>query len=143
MLQQLKDKIPSFDRLLRRLSVMIVDPSISLGSIYSEILGHIVGHYEVIEEEGNYADCDLERDPASISLDAINFIIRDLPVSRENCERIIDYLKTGYPSWDGYNRLITEFSSVLDSSELKALITEGRSNFDAGSTAHWTEDTSK
>lgn len=127
MLDQLKDRIPAFVELQPKLSKWLDDSDETLASIYGRILEHF-GEYDDDKNEGLPSDIR--------NGNVIEFLIRDLPVNRLNCERILAFL-LDRDSFDGYYRLLTDFRALLTSVEREKLISDGNRLFPKEATVLW------
>ena len=131
MLELFKDEIPNLGKLISVIEKMVENPRTDLEEIREVISDHIIEENEIPPD-----DDDKQRDAMSISYNALDDLIDELEVSELNSKRIMKYI-SGYHSYNGYNRLITDFQSLLTETERARLISEGKRIFVSDITEHW------
>ena len=132
MLDLFKDEIPELDKLVTLIRQMLVNPRYSLEDIKEEIIKHIS------EQKGIHPDDDDKLGEAcSVACNAVDDRIDELDETEINCNRIREYIKS-FQSYNGYNRLITDFQGHITDHERQILISDGKRLFVSEITEHWT-----
>lgn len=131
MFELFKDEIPSLDKLSVVIRQMILDKKYSLEEIRKNVVDHISEHKGISSQ-----DYDKMGEASSTACDVIDNLIDDLQVDKTNFKRIRDYIAS-YHSYNGFNRIISDFDSYMTDEERKRLIEEGKKIFVPEITEHW------
>lgn len=129
-LELFKDEIPKINKLAVEIRQMLSNSKYDLTDIREYICDHILDFIE------NHDDDEKLSEVVSVSYNVIDNLIDVLEESATNCNRIKDYISY-YESYNGYNRLITDFNSLLTETERVRLINKGKMLFGSDITEHW------
>jgi hypothetical protein len=114
-----REGIPGWEELEPQIREWL-EAGLDLEAIRERIFDHIMLHLEDEDAE----DADLKA--MEMAFEATSGLIANLPVSEENLERLLDYIR-GYHDWWAYQRLLSDFLPLMTEEQMRdALDRAGR-----------------
>nr|VFJ67071.1 MAG: Restriction endonuclease [Candidatus Kentron sp. FM]VFJ68750.1 MAG: Restriction endonuclease [Candidatus Kentron sp. FM]VFK17132.1 MAG: Restriction endonuclease [Candidatus Kentron sp. FM] len=102
-----------------------------------EIVDHIADYVaeHIMDDE---FDDSCVGEEFNIAFNIMDELIELLPVDELNCERLLNWAK-GFDDLTAYNRLVTEYTSLVPPDRLRHLVSHGNYLFHPELTEHWEE----